>query len=173
VFAGFQPSAFQNDAFQVGAFAPILAGGGGDGGKRTRPTKKARKKPDQAYYIVDNRIFTDATEAAEYAARFQNVDKPLDQAAEAGKEPQEETILSTVQIDDKEIAVKTVIPVKATKEFVADLVKAEIEKAQLKLRQEAEREELKVVSMILSMLFGDDAIIEMDTVPPAVQFGRV
>jgi hypothetical protein len=166
MFAGFQPSAFQNNAFQVGAVIPaLLAGGGGDDGRKQRVKKK---KKNRVYYTVNNRIFTDAQSAAEYAASLEAREKPQ-QDAEVVKQ---ETVLSSVAINDTQIELKTVIPVTASPEYVADLIRAEMEQARLQLKLEAERaerEELKVVSMILSMMFGDDVIIEMNTAPATVQ----
>jgi hypothetical protein len=168
MFAGFQPSAFQNNAFQTGSVFPPLAGGGGGAGKRVRIPGEKKRKSKRAYYVVDDKVFTSAADAAAYVASLQPVIEPATEAAPIVKQ---ETVLSSVQIGDKELAVETIIPVRATKEFVADLIRAEMEKAQLQLRLEAEREEqeeLKVVSMILSMMFGDDVIIEMNTAPPTV-----
>lgn len=170
-FAGFQQSAFQNDAFQMGAFIPVLAGGGGGPGKRFKVPGEKKRKPKRPVYLVDDKIFSSAAEAAAYAARFAPVEAaPEAQQAEAAETApaKQQTVSSTVRVDDKELSVETIVPVRATREYVADLVRAEMEKARFRLKEEAEREELKMVTMILSMMFGDDVVIEMDTAPPTV-----
>jgi len=164
MFAGFQPSAFQNNAFQVGVLPPPLAGGGGGAGKFTRIPDEKKRKKSRAYYVVDDKVFTSAADAAAYVASLQ----PVAPATDAAPPVKQESVLSSVQIDDKELSVETFIPVRATKEFVADLVRAEMEKAQLQLRLEAEREEFEVVSIMAAFLFGDDVIIMSDTAPPTV-----
>ena len=141
----------------------ILAGGGGDD---ERTTKGQRKKKRKVVYQVDNRLFETASDAAAYAASLepQSVETATDT-------PEQRSILSTVKIDDRELDVETVIPTKATKEFVADLVRAEMKKALRQLKLTNDREELEVVTIIAQMLFGDDVTIYRDAVPPAAKFG--
>jgi hypothetical protein len=141
----------------------ILAGGGGED---ERKTKSQRKKKKKVVYQVDNRLFETAAAAAAYAASLepQTVETAVDT-------PKQRSILSTVKIDDKELDVETLIPAKATKEFVADLVRAEMKKALRQIKLANDREELEVVSIIAQMLFSDDVTIYTDVVPPTTQFG--
>lgn len=141
----------------------ILAGGGGD---EERTTKRERKKKRKIVYQVDNRLFETAAAAAAYAASL------VPQVAEtAAVIPAQRSVLSTVKIDDKELDVETLIPARATKAFIADLVRAEMQKASRQLKLADDREELEVVSIIAQMLFGNDVTIYRDAVPPAAQFG--
>jgi len=141
----------------------ILAGGGGD---EERTTKRERKKKRKVVYQVDNRLFETAAAAAAYAASL------VPQVAEtAAIIPAQRSVLSTVKIDDKELDVETLIPARATKAFIADLVRAEMQKASRQLKLADDREELEVVAIIAQMLFGNDVTIYRDAVPPAAQFG--
>ena len=141
----------------------ILAGGGGDD---ERGTKRARKKKKKVVYQVDNRLFETASAAAAYAASLEP--QVVETAVVA---PKQRSILSTVKIDDKELDVETLIPARATKEFVADLVRAEMQKASRQLKLDDDREEFEVATIIAQMLFGDDVAIYRDAVPPTAQFG--
>ena len=141
----------------------ILAGGGGEEGR----TKRERKKKRKIVYQVDNRLFETATAAAAYAASL--VASPAAETAPTA--PEQRRVLSTVKIDDKELDVETLIPVKATKAFIADLVRAEMQKALRQIKLANDHEELEVVTIIAQMLFGDDVTIYRDVVPPTTQFG--
>jgi hypothetical protein len=150
-------------------YSATISGGGilaGGGGEDERTTKSQRKKKKKVVYQVDNRLFETASAAAAYAASLepQTIETAVDT-------PKQRSILSTVKIDDKELDVETLIPAKATKEFVADLVRAEMKKALRQIKLANDREELEVVSIIAQMLFSDDVTIYRDVVPPTTQFG--
>ena len=127
---------------------PQLIGGGGPGN-----AQRARKR---AVYMVDGKVFDRAEDAARYLA---SVTLPEPDEAQPAPRPRRAAPVAEVEIEGERLALEPIaLPVSATPEFVADMVRGELQAARRKLqrRQEAlEREEMAAVMAAMQMLLDD------------------
>jgi hypothetical protein len=128
---------------------PQPIGGGGPGN-----AQRGRKR---AVYMVDDKVFDRPEDAARYLASV-TLPEPEDEAQPAPR-PRRAAPVAEVEIEGERIALEPIaLPVNATPEFVADMVRGELQAARRKLqrRQEAlEREEMAAVMAAMQMLLDD------------------
>ena len=132
---------------------PQLIGGGGPGN-----AQRGRKR---AVYMVDGKVFDRAEDAARYLA---SVTLPETEAeAQPAPRPRRAVPVAEVEIEGERLALEPIaLPVSATPEFVADMVRGELQAARRKLqrRQEAlEREEMAAVMAAMQLLLDDGEAI--------------
>lgn len=124
-----------------------VQGGGGPGNSRRR----------RAVYMVDDKVFDRAEDAARYLASVTVPD--YEDAEQPAPRPRRVTPVAAVEIEGERLALEPIaLPVSATPEFVADMVRGELQAARRKLqrRQQAvEREELEAVMAAMQMLLDD------------------
>ena len=134
-------------------FAQKTIGGGGPGN-----AQRGRKR---AVYMVDDKVFDRAEDAARYLASV-TVPGPED-ARQPSPRARRAAPVATVEIDGERMAMEPIaLPVSATPEFVADMIRGELHAARRKLqaRQEAvEREEMAAVMAAMQLLLDDGAEI--------------
>jgi hypothetical protein len=125
-----------------------LTGGGGPGN-----APRGRKR---AVYMVDGKVFDRAEDAARYLA---SVTLPEPDEAQPAPRPRRAVPVAEVEIEGERLALEPIaLPVSATPEFVADMVRGELQAARRKLqrRQEAlEREEMAAVMAAMQLLMDD------------------
>jgi hypothetical protein len=126
---------------------PQPIGGGGPGN-----AQRGRKR---AVYMVDGKVFDRAEDAARYLASV-TLPEPEEEAQPA---PRRAVSVAEVEIEGERLALEPIaLPVNATPEFVADMVRGELQAARRKLqrRQEAfEREEMAAVMAAMQLLLDD------------------
>jgi hypothetical protein len=130
------------------AAQPQPTGGGGPGN-----AQRGRKR---AVYMVDGKVFDRAEDAARYLA---SVTLPEVDEAQPAPRPRRAVPVAEVEIEGERLALEPIaLPVSATPEFVADMVRGELQAARRKLqrRQEAlEREEMAAVLAAMQLLLDD------------------
>jgi hypothetical protein len=128
---------------------PQIIGGGGPGN-----APRGRKR---AVYMVDGKVFDRAEDAARYLASVTLPD-PQEEAQPVPR-PRRAAPVAEVEIEGERMAMEPIAPpVSATPEFVADMVRGELQAARRKLqrRQEAqEREEMAAVMAAMQLLIDD------------------
>jgi len=127
---------------------PVIGGGGPGNAQRGRK---------RAVYMVDGKVFDRAEDAARYLASV-TFPEPEDEAQPAPR-PRRPAPVAEVEIEGERMALEPIaLPVSATPEFVADMVRGELQAARRKLqrRQEAlEREEMAAVMAAMQLLLDD------------------
>jgi len=128
---------------------PQIIGGGGPGN-----APRGRKR---AVYMVDGKVFDRAEDAARYLASVTLPD-PQEEAQPVPR-PRRAAPVAEVELEGERMAMEPIAPpVSATPEFVADMVRGELQAARRKLqrRQEAqEREEMAAVMAAMQLLIDD------------------
>jgi len=133
---------------QGAAPPPQLIGGGGSGN-----AQRARKR---AVYMVDGKVFDRAEDAARYLA---SVTLPEPEEAQPAPRPRRAALVAEVEIEGERLALEPIaLPVSATPEFVADMVRGELQAARRKLQrrqEDLEREEMAAVMAEMQLLLND------------------
>jgi hypothetical protein len=128
---------------------PQPQGGGGPG--------NAQRRRQRAVYMVDDKVFDRAEDAARYLASV-TAPEPA-QEAQPTPRPRRAAPVASVEIEGRRLTLKPIaLPVNATPEFIADMIRGELQAARRKLqaRQEAiEREEMAAVMVAMQMLLDD------------------
>jgi len=128
---------------------PQPVGGGGPGN-----AQRGRKR---AVYMVDDKVFDRAEDAARYLASVtapepEDAQEPTPRAARAAP-------VAAVEIEGERMALGPIaLPVSATPAFVADMVQGELQAARRKLqarRDAMEREEMAAVMAAMKLLLDD------------------
>jgi hypothetical protein len=107
--------------------------------------------------MVDDKVFDRAEDAARYLASV-TLPEPEDQPEPAPRQRRAAPV-AAVEIEGERLALEPIaLPVNATPEFMADMVRGELQAARRKLqrRQEAlEREEMAAVMAAMQLLLDD------------------
>jgi hypothetical protein len=128
---------------------PQPVGGGGPGN-----AQRGRKR---AVYMVDDKVFDRAEDAARYLASVtapepEDAQEPAPRAARAAP-------VAAVEIEGERMALGPIaLPVSATPAFVADMVQGDLQAARRKLqarRDAMEREEMAAVMAAMKLLLDD------------------